>query len=172
MEKRNDFGPAAIVFALGLAIAAMLWAVKPSHSAELDGGTVLKYAIALPGDGGTKVVATEIPARPCVGPTCLLPWKIGIAMGLKPGPDEPPVLMTYGVVQQGFKTEAECRGKKGLGDPRLKKINSTFQAKMSQKLGLPPEAIVIFMDCLDSTKIPPPPSKKPEPKLAPGEERI
>ena len=142
-ETENYFGPAALVLALGLAFAAMFWAAGKAHGAEL------------PRPHEVSVPCTD-PAR------CALPWKIGIAMGAKPGPDEPPVLMSYGIVQEGFKTEKECRSKKGLGDPALKKLNAAFQEKLAQKLGLPPEAIVIVVDCLDSTKVPPP--TKPEPK--------
>ena len=147
MEKKNDFGPAALVLALGLAFAGMIWAASKAHSAELV----------------TPVATAHEVSVPCTDQArCALPWKIGIAMGVKPGPDEPPVLMAYGLVQEGFKTEKECRGKKGLGDPALKKLNAAFQGKLAQKLGLSPEAIVIVMDCLDSTKVPPP--TKPEPK--------
>ena len=139
-ETENYFGPAALVLALGLAFAAMFWAAGKAHGAEL------------PRPHEVSVPCTD-PAR------CALPWKIGIAMGVKPGPDEPPVLMSYGIVQEGFKTEKECRSKKGIGNPSLKKINAAFQEKLAQKLGLPPEAIVIAVDCL---KVPPP--TKPEPK--------
>ena len=141
-ETENYFGPAALVLALGLAFAAMFWAAGKAHGAEL------------PRPHEVSVPCTD-PAR------CALPWKIGIAMGVKPGPDEPPVLMSYGIVQEGFKTEKECRSK-GIGNPALKKLNAAFQEKLAQKLGLPPEAIVIVVDCLDSTKVPPP--TKPEPK--------
>lgn len=156
-ETENGFGP-ALVLALGLAFTAMFWVAGNAHSAELD--------------GGTKVAAVQMPSEPCSGPRCSLPWKIAIAMGVKPGPDEPPVLVAYGVVREGFKTEAECRGKKGLGDKALKKINSSFQVKLSQKLGLPLEAVVIVMDCIDSTKVVPTPAKPAPKKLAPGEEEI
>ena len=133
MEKKNDFGPAALVLALGLAFAG-----PKAHGAELV----------------TPVATAHEVSAPCTNQArCALPWKIGIAAGVKPGPDEPPVLMAYGLVQEGFKTEKECRGKKGLGDPALKKLNAAFQGKLAQKIGLPPEAIVIVMDCLD---VPPP----------------
>lgn len=59
-------------------------------------------------------------------------------------------------------TENYFGPEKGIGNPSLKKINAAFQEKLAQKLGLPPEAIVIVVDCLDSTKVPPP--TKPEPK--------
>ncbi len=158
-ETKNDFGPAALVLALGLAFAAMFWAAgSKAHGAELDGGTVLKYDIA----------AHEV-SVPCSDPArCALPWKVAIAMGVKPGPDEPPILMAYGVVKEGFKTEAACRGKKGLGDPVLKKLNAFVQVKLAKSLGIPPEAIIIFADCLDSTKAPPPKEEQaPAPKIVP-----
>ncbi len=141
MEKKNDFGPAALV--LALVAAAMFWATGKAHSAEL------------PRPHEVSVPCTD-PAR------CALPWKIAIAMGVKPGPDEPPVLMAYGLVQEGFKTEKECRGKKGLGDPALKKINAAVQTRLARSLHVPSEAVIIVTDCLDSTKVPPP--TKPEPK--------
>ncbi len=142
-ETENYFGPAALVLALGLAFAAMFWAAGKAHGAEL------------PRPHEVSVPCTD-PAR------CALPWKIGIAMGVKPGPDEPPVLMAYGLVQEGFKTEKECRGKKGLGDPALKKINAAVQTRLARSLHVPSEAVIIVTDCLDSTKVPPP--TKPEPK--------
>ena len=79
------------------------------------------------------------------------------------------MLMAFGVVQEGFKTEEECRGTKGLGDPALKKLNSAFQVRMGNKLGLPSEAIVISMDCLDSTKLPAPDAAPTKPAAPKGE---
>lgn len=128
---KNNFAPAAVVLAMGVAFALMIWAAGHAKGAELDGGTVL-----------APVKADKIDAAP---------WKI--AIGTLAVDDEGvahPV--TFGVIGDGFATEEKCMGKQGAADPAFKSMVQSMARRMSEQTGI---TVRVVAGCVDIRKLPP-----------------
>ncbi len=154
MEKKNDFGPAALVLALGLAIAAMFWAADKARSAELDGGTTLKYDIAVKETGGSPAgITTKIGNDTDKGfkytaphnPALDLPFKMAVGFSARgdDGKDHP---ITFNIVKEGFATMAECAGKKGVESLKFHKFVEAVANNITKKTGV---VVTATAGCID-----------------------
>ena len=123
--KKNDFGPAALVAAFALGVAAMIWAAtSQSHGAEL--------------------------------PT---QWKIGMAVTAKPDPAKPPVLLTFGLTDNSWPSEDEC--KKALADPTFTANVAALTKDLTEHVGT---QVTIDTACVDAAKF--------KPEIPEGEESL
>jgi len=186
-HQKNDFGPAAILVAMGLAIAAIIWAgghakgaeLKGAGLGELDGGTTLKYDIAVKETGGSPVADEKgfkytAPHNPALD----LPFKMAVGFSAK-GPDGEDHPLTFNVIKEGFATEKECLSEKGVKSPKFRKFVETVAKVASQRTGA---VVTATAGCIDARlfdkhpelkdAVPEAPVPPSIPKHVPGEEKL
>ena len=112
-------------------------------------GMILAYSVAK---------ADETPMPPP-----RLPFHTAVGLSVK-GPDGGDIPIYFGVFKDGFATQAECEGVKGVDAPEFHALIKRLSENVSVKIGA---AVTAVAGCVDITKLPPPDAEPPAPSAVP-----
>jgi hypothetical protein len=85
-------------------------------------------------------------------PPPVLPFHTAVGLSVK-GPGGADIPIYFGVFKQGFATQAECEGPKGVDSPEFHALVKRLSEAVSVKIGTDVTAVA---GCVDITKLPPP----------------